>query len=67
MKKLTITIVLILSLVTVYAFTSDKKVQPETKIENKVNDILQEYKCQEYCRNKFIIGYYVDFLIGSKI
>ena len=34
MKKLTITIVLILSLVTVYAFTSDKKVQPETKIEN---------------------------------
>lgn len=34
MKKLTIAIVLILSLVTVYAFTSDKKVQQETKKEN---------------------------------
>ncbi len=34
MKKLTLTIVLVLSLVTVYAFTADKNVKQETKKEN---------------------------------
>ncbi len=33
MKKITLTIVLILSLVTVYAFTADKTIQQETKKE----------------------------------
>lgn len=46
MKKLTITIVLILSLVTVYAFTSDKKVQPETKIEN--NNKTKKRKWEQF-------------------